>query len=629
MNVKKSNKINKSSKPKKAESQKERKEKNLNKTAKNNHKNIKKNDTKKEDNLENNKIRSAKLDNSEKIEKNLENSLSSKSSGIQDYNYYMRQSNKLANYIKNYYKKYNVYPPTKINFYKYGRLIGQGAFGKVNIGLNVLSGRVVAIKSFNKDKLTINSENMKKIMYETNLMQKLNHPNITKILEMFEDDKYILIIMEYINGGNLFSFVKKRRKLSEKIAKFLFKQIILGIKHIHSKNIVHRDIKLENILIDLNNRVKICDFGIGVILRSEDELLYDQCGTPMYMAPEIILSSKKKGYKGFPVDIWSSGIALYIMLSGTLPFNIKNKSKKERKNMKNSGNSENGENYEENDDISLSNNNNYELQYSIINKNPKTIEKISDEARDILRGLLNKDPDKRLTIDEILNHPWLKSEENDYNYNKNKYKLFTKAEMIMLSKNYIDYRIKGNDDLKETFTLSNLNDDSNEDNKNKNIKTKSSLLAPYNTLIENESCRINEDGDVEFDNGELFSDFNNSKIQLENEIIKMGNKVKQLYINYELNNNGELDNGMIIQSKSKSNTFNLSINDSDTNGNHSGDENLKFEDFRKNEEKKKTNILDIIENLGYDKKYVLDCVENNKLCHASSVYYLLMNYENI
>ena len=629
VNVKKSNKINKSSKPKKAESQKESKEKNLNKTAKNNHKNIKKNDTKKEDNLENNKIRSAKLDNSEKIEKNLENSLSSKSSGIQDYNYYMRQSNKLANYIKNYYKKYNVYPPTKINFYKYGRLIGQGAFGKVNIGLNVLSGRVVAIKSFNKDKLTINSENMKKIMYETNLMQKLNHPNITKILEMFEDDKYILIIMEYINGGNLFSFVKKRRKLSEKIAKFLFKQIILGIKHIHSKNIVHRDIKLENILIDLNNRVKICDFGIGVILRSEDELLYDQCGTPMYMAPEIILSSKKKGYKGFPVDIWSSGIALYIMLSGTLPFNIKNKSKKERKNMKNSGNSENGENYEENDDISLSNNNNYELQYSIINKNPKTIEKISDEARDILRGLLNKDPDKRLTIDEILNHPWLKSEENDYNYNKNKYKLFTKAEMIMLSKNYIDYRIKGNDDLKETFTLSNLNDDSNEDNKNKNIKTKSSLLAPYNTLIENESCRINEDGDVEFDNGELFSDFNNSKIQLENEIIKMGNKVKQLYINYELNNNGELDNGMIIQSKSKSNTFNLSINDSDTNGNHSGDENIKFEDFRKNEEKKKTKILDIIENLGYDKKYVLDCVENNKLCHASSVYYLLMNYENI
>jgi len=635
INVKKANnKMNKTSKSKKIDSQKESKEKTLNKTSKNTlNKNLKNNNLKKEE-LSDNKIKTLKIENSDK-KQNLDNSCSTKSSGIQDYNYFMRQSTKLSNYIKNYYNKFNEYPPTKINFYKYGRLIGQGAFGKVNIGLNVLSGRVVAIKSFNKDKLTINSENMKKILYETNLMQKLNHPNITKILEMFEDDKFILIIMEYINGGNLFSFVKKRRKLSEKIAKFLFRQIILGIKHIHSKNIVHRDIKLENILIDLNNRVKICDFGIGVILNNGNELLHDQCGTPMYMAPEIILSSKKKGYRGFPVDIWSSGIALYIMLSGTLPFNIKNKNKKDKKDQKNSENSENDEHDDDdNDDISLTHNNNYELQYSIINKNPKKIEKISDEARDLLNGLLDKDPDKRLTIDEILNHPWLKTEENDSNCNKNKYKLFTKAEMIMLSKNYIDYRLKGNDDLKESFTISNLNDSKEEINyKNKNIKTKSSILAPYNTLIENESCRINEDGDVEFDNGELFSDFNNSKIQLENEIIHMGNKVKQLYINYELNNNGELDNGMIIQSKSKSNTFNISINETNTNRNRSEDDNSNYfknyENYHKKEESKKQKILEIIENLGYDKKYVLDCVENNKLCHASAVYYLLMNYENI
>ena len=218
------------------------------------------------------------------------------------------------------------------------------------------------------------------------MKKKLNHPNITKILEMFEDDEYILIAMEYINGGNLFSFVKKRRKLSEKTAKFLFRQIILGIKHIHSKKIVHRDIKLENILIDLNNNIKICDFGIGRILKNEKQLLYDKCGTPMYMAPEILLSSKTKGYEGFPVDIWSSGISLYIMLSGTLPFNLKNN---------------------ESSDISEESNNNIELQYSIINKEPKKIEKISNEARDLLKGLLNKNPRKRLTIEQILNHPWL------------------------------------------------------------------------------------------------------------------------------------------------------------------------------------------------------------------------------
>ena len=541
------------------------------------------------------------------IRENKANITNSSFSKIIDYNYYKEESLQLSNYIKNYYKKNKKYPNTKINFYKYGRLIGQGAFGKVNIGLNVLSGRIVAVKSFIKDELK-NSQNMSKILYETNLMRKLNHPNITKILETFEDDKFILIIMEYINGGNLFSFVKKRRKLSEKISKFLFRQIILGIQHIHSKKIVHRDIKLENILIDLNNKIKICDFGIGIMLESEDELIHDQCGTPMYMAPEIILNSKKGGYKGFPVDIWSAGIALYIMLSGTLPFNFKNNREKNEGDISGNG-------------ISLSNNNNYELQYSIINKNPKKIKKISSEARDLLNGLLNKDPTKRLTIDEILNHPWLKKDKKI-----KKYKLFTKAEQIMLEKNYIDYRIKGNEDLKESFSISNLNsNEKNIDYNKKNIKTKSSILAPYNTLIENESFRINENGEAEFDNGEKFNDFNNSKIKMENDIINVGHNVKQAFINFEFNNNGELDNGMIIQSKSRSNTFmNLSSEDesSEENGENTED-NLK----EKNQEKIEK-ILEMEENLGYNKEYVKKCLEDNILCHATTVYYLLMNYGN-
>ena len=95
--------------------------------------------------------------------------------------------------------------------------------------------------------------------------------------------------MEYINWGNLFSYVKKRRKLSEKVAKFIFRQIILGIKHIHSQLIVHRDLKLENILIDMDKNFKICDFGICIILLSQNQVLYSHCGTPMYIAPEILL----------------------------------------------------------------------------------------------------------------------------------------------------------------------------------------------------------------------------------------------------------------------------------------------------------------------------------------------------
>jgi serine/threonine protein kinase len=552
---------------------------------------------------------------SKNIECNRVNTISCTSSKTKDSNYYMEKCKILSNYIKQYYQEYQKYPPTNLNFYLYGRLIGQGAFGKVNIGLNILAGRVVAIKSFNKKELDENGENMKKILYETDLMKKLNHPNITKILEVFEDDDYILISMEYINGGNLFSFVKKRRKLSEKTAKYLFKQIILGIQHIHSHKIVHRDIKLENILIDLNNNIKICDFGIGKILTYNKQLLYDKCGTPMYMAPEILLSSKNHGYEGYPVDIWSAGISLYIMLSGTLPFNLKNN---------------------ESSSMDESSENNIELQYSIINNEPKYIEKISDEARDLLKGLLNKNPNKRLTIDQILNHPWLQMDEKK---GKNKkHHLFTKAEIIMLSKTYIDYRNGAIDDLKENFTLSNLKKDKEskkDKNKVKNISTKSSLLAPYNTLIQD------DDEEIDYNLEDSLDDINNPNIILENDIILIKNKVKEFNLNYELNNNGECDNGMLINTKTG--TISSSLNNSSKNDGkltnrsrqRNEDENILSDLNDENDEqgeeyeRKINKILDEIEKLGYDKKYVLNCVNKNILCYASSVFYLMLNYKDI
>ena len=550
----------------------------------------------------------------------IQNTISNMSSTTYDSNYYMEKCNALSKYIRDYYKNNNEYPNTDLNFYLYGRLIGQGAFGKVNIGLNILTGRVVAIKSFNKKTLNKNGDNMKKILYETNLMKKLNHPNITKILEMFEDDDYILIAMEYINGGNLFSFVKKRRKLSEKTAKFLFRQIILGIKHIHSQKIVHRDIKLENILIDLNNNIKICDFGIGRILSSKKQILHDKCGTPMYMAPEILLATKNKGYEGFPVDVWSSGISLYIMLSGTLPFNYK------------SDNNSSSINSEDND-------NNIELQYNIIHKEPKKIEKISNEARDLLRGILNKNPNQRLTIDEILNHPWLKSDEKNLKCNK-KYHLFTKAEMIMLSKTYIDYRNGLIEDLKENFTISNLKiekDLKKGEKKIKNITTKSSLLAPYNTLIqENESY-------MEYESQDSFDDLNNPNINFENDILIFNNKIKEYNLNYELNNNGECDNGVLINTKTGTLSSSAANNSNckegqltsrsrrrNENEENEFDEDVNGDDdIEEEQEKKRERILNQIEKIGYDKQFVMNCVNNNILCHASAIYYLMYNYENI
>ena len=643
------------------------------KKKKNNNKKIKINKINDENNIENisnNRNKNLSLSQNEPT-------LSSNSSISYDANYYMKESLKLSCYISKFYNKYKEYPNTTLQFYKYGRLIGQGAFGKVNLGLNILTGRIVAIKSFNKNNSELTGDNMKKIKYETDLMKKLNHPNITKILEMFEDEKFFLIIMEYINGGNLFSFVKKRRKLSEKTAKFLFKQIILGIKYIHEQNIVHRDIKLENLLIDLNNNVKICDFGIGKKVTNKSQLLYDQCGTLMYMAPEILLSTKEKGYEGFPVDIWSSGISLYIMLSGTLPFNYKKKKNKSN---------ENNDEEEEEDEESISSKSkskkndedNFELQYNIVYKEPKHIDNISEEARDLLKGLLNKDPKKRLTCEQILNHPWLYNFKEKNNSSK-KFHLFTKAEMIMLSKTFIDYRRANSDDLKENFTLSNLEIDNNKNKNNsneKNITSKSSILGPYNSIIsdyENDSSlhlsTIKDD--------DSFNDFNNSKIKLEKDRIIFSRKIKEFNRLYELNNNGEVDNGVLINSKTqssinmtdRSNNSRISNKNNNKNDTDVLDLNLETSNgsyviFNENEgiievkkntkvkEKKNkikendkyfknnvnreieqrvkiNNILNQISLMGYDKKYVLDCVKKNELCHASTVYYLMINYENI
>ena len=562
--------------------------------------------------LKNNKNKKNNLLDIKNISKNNNNGslnniseISKVSTVMRDSKYYMNKSSELIKYIQTFYSKNKSYPETKINFYLYGRRIGQGAFGKVNLGLNVLTGRVVAIKSFKTTPIKKFQHRMKKIQYETELMKRFNHKNITKILEVFNDEEYMLIIMEYINGGNLFSFVKKRRKLSEKMAKFLFRQIILGIQHIHSKNVVHRDIKLENILIDFDNNVKICDFGIGKVLENEDELLYDKCGTPMYMAPEIILANDDNGYKGFPVDIWSSGITLYIMLSGSLPFNIKNKNNNKEDMALNS----------------IKDKNNIFLQNQIINVKPKEIENISIEAKNLLKGLLNKNPSKRLTCSQILNHPWLKHSNN----NMDSLNLFTKAELTMMSKTYIDYRKGELEDLKENFTLSNLRNDEIK-LEEKNVTTKSTILDPFNSCINNDNNSSNNDLVIMDDS---FDDFKNENIKLENDIMIFNNKVKEFNLNFEVNNNQEVDNGMIIKTQSDNVSSSSSMNNSLSLNDISKDFIEEKNNNKKNELNVDKNILNEIEQYGYDKKYVLNCIENNKLCHASTVFYLLKNYKDI
>ena len=505
------------------------------------------------------------------------------------YSSYNHDMEIISSYIKKFYQKNKKYPSTKMKFYKYGRLLGNGAFGKVNLSLHVLTGRLVAIKSINKTKL-INERHKAKIQLETSIMKSLSSSNyIVKIYETYQTKKHFCIVMEYICAGDLLSYIKKRSKLNESIAKFIFKQIILSLQYIHSKNIVHRDIKLDNILIDLNNNIKICDFGVSKKISNNDKM-FEQCGTPAYIAPEIL---KDKGYEGFSVDIWSCGVVLYAMLSGTVPFK--------------------GNNLNELDDLIIKG------KFNVIND-------ISNDAKHLIKCLLEVDPKKRITINNILNHPWLINV--DVTNNKN-YNLFTNAEKVLLAKSNVDYRdINNKNDMVEYFDLRNL--DTSEEIGNKNINSKSLILAPFNSSMTN-------DKENEYD-------YNNKSLIIKNNVIKFSAKVKELNRNYELNNNGEIDNGIVISPKdsfddkkkdndispynyngsyySKIHSKPFSANNELEEGFSSRRENNKNESFF-NE-----NVLNELNELGYNKDYVKECILKNEINYATTSYYLLNKYYN-
>ena len=509
------------------------------------------------------------------------------------YTCYSRDMEIISNYIKKFYKKNKKYPTTKMKFYKYGRLLGKGAFGKVNLGLHTLTGRLVAIKSINKEKIK-NERQKKKIKQETTIMETLSKSkNIVKIFETYETKKHICIVMEYICAGDLLTYIKKRSKLTEPVAQFIFKQIILGIKYIHDNNIIHRDIKLDNILLDLDNNIKICDFGVSRTV-NKDDIMFEQCGTPAYIAPEILIN---KGYEGFGVDIWSAGVVLYAMLSGTVPFK---------------------------------GNNLKELHNLIINGDYKEVKGISREAEDLIKRILEVDPNKRIKTEEILNHPWLKN--LDFNFWKNQ-NLFTNAEYVLLAKSNVDYRnIAFKEDMIENFDIRNL--DTVEENINKNVNTKSLILAPFNTSVsdnEENEYYSEEDDIIEYNK---MIDVNNPDLKILNGIIKYNAKVRDLNRNYELNNNQEIDNGVVItqndsedkEKKLENNGFNISyINKFQSR--HISPPNELIDNYEEKDDNGiNENALDILQNLGYKKAYVKKYLTKNEFNYATTSYNLIVKY---
>ena len=251
-----------------------------------------------------------------------------------------------------------------------GKEIGQGTFGKVKIGVHNLTSEKVAIKVLEKAKIA-DVADVERVAREIYILKLIRHENLIQLYDIIDTPKKIYLIMEYAPGGELFDYIVASKKLKERDACKFFQQILAGIEYLHKVNIVHRDLKPENLLLDHEKNIKLVDFGLSNIYKIGEQLK-TACGSPCYAAPEMIAG---KRYVPIGVDIWSSGVILYAMVCGYLPFEDPNTSKLYKKILA-------GE---------------YEF--------PKSI---SNEAKDLIRSILTTDPEKRITIPQIKNHIWYK-----------------------------------------------------------------------------------------------------------------------------------------------------------------------------------------------------------------------------
>jgi serine/threonine protein kinase len=363
---------------------------------------------------------------------------------------------------------------------------------------------------------------------------------------------------------------------------------------------VHRDIKPDNILLDLDNTIKICDFGVSKII-AEGQMIKDSCGTPAFIAPEILLNYS---YDPFPTDIWSSGVVLYAMTTGFFPFRGVNET---------------------------------QLHENILTGIFPKPKDISNELNDLLSKILNINPKKRISLEEILLHPWFKTDINNKKQKKsfNNLNLFTKAEKIIYSKLKLDYRKINKNIQLENFTNKNINTYFEE--ANQNVQTISFVFTPYNTRREND-----EDDDLFYED-----------VNIEDEIIKFMPKVQEISRLYEIHNNCDFDQGYIVARKQmwkkklmgsidksydKKKNKNKDLFDNKDKKNNSSN---KKEISSLNSNFLKTNnslnndkyIIDedaikFVESFGYKKEFIIKSIELNELNHASATYYLKLSFKN-
>ncbi|XP_078675701.1 MAP/microtubule affinity-regulating kinase 3-like isoform X35 [Branchiostoma floridae x Branchiostoma belcheri] len=205
-----------------------------------------------------------------------------------------------------------------IGKYRLLKTIGKGNFAKVKLARHVPTGKEVAIKII--DKTQLNPSSLQKLFREVRIMKMLNHPNIVKLFEVIETEKTLYLVMEYASGGEVFDYLVAHGRMKEKEARAKFRQIVSAVQYCHQKRVVHRDLKAENLLLDSDMNIKIADFGFSNEFTPGNKL-DTFCGSPPYAAPELFQGKK---YDGPEVDVWSLGVILYTLVSGSLPFDGQN-----------------------------------------------------------------------------------------------------------------------------------------------------------------------------------------------------------------------------------------------------------------------------------------------------------------
>ncbi|KAI2658784.1 Serine/threonine-protein kinase BRSK2 [Labeo rohita] len=258
--------------------------------------------------------------------------------------------------------------------YRLEKTLGKGQTGLVKLGIHCITGQKVAVKIVNREKLS--ESVLMKVEREIAILKLIEHPHVLKLHDVYENNKYLYLVLEHVSGGELFDYLVKKGRLTPKEARKFFRQIISALDFCHSHSICHRDLKPENLLLDERNNIRIADFGMAS-LQVGDSLLETSCGSPHYACPEVIRGEK---YDGRRADVWSCGVILFALLVGALPFdhdNLRQLLEKVKSGV-------------------------FHMPHFI-----------PPDCQALLRGMIEVNPEKRLTLEAIQKHAWYQAGRNE------------------------------------------------------------------------------------------------------------------------------------------------------------------------------------------------------------------------